>query len=441
VGSYVLSTILARGGFGTVCRAAHAELGTPAAVKLLHPYLEARPAVVLRFEREIDVISRIRHPNVVQILEHGRCADGSTFLVMELLEGVTLDHHLRTHGRLAPAEVLAILAPLVSALTAAHAVSVIHRDIKPTNVFLAVEGGRLRVVLLDFGVAKLLDTSEPDLTRSREIVGTYSAMSPEQILGRPVDARSDVYGLAVLAYRMLVGELPFQSNLLPLIQELHLYASPAPPSTRAWINPVFDDVILRGMSKAPADRHPTVGAFLESFRGAVSAHHATGDAARVTRRALAAYADVGWMDEALDAAEGDGEDRGAFLSAVVAELTAIGFSVAVETGGSVFLSLELSGEPAPDRELRRRTMEAALAVFRRAGEGKRVRLRLCIHVGEIVTTAEGTPVAGELLDVAAWVPDDAEEGVFASAEALAGLGIAPVGSVVGAGARLRIGAV
>jgi serine/threonine-protein kinase len=436
IGAYVVEDLLAQGSFGAVYGARHAVDGSRAAVKILHEHLASRPEMILRFEREIDVIQRLHHPNVVQILEHSRDGSGAPFLVMELLDGITLGAHMAATGPLIPRRTLEILEPLAAALEVAHAAGVIHRDVKPSNVFLAAEGGRERVVLLDFGVAKLLDTTEPALTGSREIVGTLTCMSPEQLGNRPIDGRTDVYGLGVLAFRMLAGELPFLSNLPAVLREMHLHVRPPQVSARVSVSPAFDEVLLRAMSKAPADRHPTVGAFLQAFKAVACAVGATDPRGGVTRRAIAVHAEA-W---AFDDADGDeGAVLETTLQDVQAELHAAGLSVIVTTGASVLLSLDLPPEPVEEREARRVAVNAALAVL---GDVRRraptVRLRLSCHVGEIVCTPTGEAVGGDLLDVTAWAEAVADDGVFGSPEALAGLDLDVQSSGGAGGSRLRI---
>jgi eukaryotic-like serine/threonine-protein kinase len=443
-GAYVLGALLAQGGFGTVYHATHAALGTKAAVKLLHPYLASRPDVVLRFEREINVIRRIDHPNVVRILEHGTRDDASPYLAMELLEGVTLGDHLLARGRLRPAEAFAILEPLASALETAHALSVVHRDVKASNVFIATQpDGSQRVVLLDFGVAKLLDADAPSITKSREILGSFACMSPEQIMSQPVDGRADLYGLGVLAYRMLVGELPFQSSLFVVLRELHLHADAPVPSTRAPLNPVFDDVILRALAKNPADRFPTVSAFIEAFRVALGARPSDVGPMKA-RRAVAVYVEARPARMAIDSLDEDSIELESVFLTVMTEFTEMGLTAIIETGASGLLAATLPDDYEEEGRLRRRVVQGALAAFA-TGEGRsaldrRVRLRVCVHEGDVVFGADGSYMSGALLDVMTWVPDEADLGVFASAEALRGLGITARGIVGGAGARLRIDA-
>jgi serine/threonine protein kinase len=242
-GDYELLAPIAEGGFGQVYRARHAGTGRVAAVKVLHGELCNAPGAVARFLREAEVMVRIRHPAVVELLACGTVEDGRPYLAMELLEGVDLARVLARESRLAPARVLGVLEPVAAALAAAHAQSVIHRDVKASNVFLADDGGgRERVLLLDFGIAKLALPDATDLTTSRQAVGTPVTMAPEQIAGGTVDARTDVYGLGVLAFHLLTGRLPFEDESHTVVQYLHAHARrsrrcpprPTTPSSAPW---------------------------------------------------------------------------------------------------------------------------------------------------------------------------------------------------------------
>ncbi|WP_437581484.1 serine/threonine-protein kinase [Sorangium sp. So ce887] len=428
-GDWVTEGRLGAGGFSVIYRARHAERGTPAAVKVLHPELSVQPDVVIRFQREVETVRRLEHPGIVQVFEQGQLEDGRPYYVMELLTGVSLDQHLRSRGRLSPDETLALLEPLCDALEAAHALAVVHRDLKASNVFLE-EGGRRRVVLLDFGVAKLLDAPGPALTTSREVIGSPSSVSPEQLLGQPVDLRADVYALGALAYRMLVGEPLFSGDIGALLRQLHLFASPPRPSAKARLSPGFDEVILRALAKDPEARYPTAGAFLEDFRGALEASRGGSDtpSGGRARPGVAVYAEVGAAPEALDAPDDRLlADLEAILPFVAAELTEAGLSPAAETGNSLLFSAERPDDAADDAEARRRAVDAALWIFRRLegrpGRDPRVQVRLCIHTGELLLGPSGELLGGSLAEVGGWAPEGTQEGVFASPEALAGLGI------------------
>ncbi|MDC0679499.1 serine/threonine-protein kinase [Sorangium atrum] len=436
VGDYILDRPLARGGFSFVYRATHAERGTAAALKVLHAELASDLDAVVRFAREIEAIQRLNHPNVVAILDHGRLGSrGAPYYVMELLDGCSLDEHLRARGRLSATDVLALLEPLCSALDAAHRWGIVHRDIKASNVFLAEQGGRRRVVLLDFGVAKLLDAPGPALTSSRHIVGTPTCISPEQILGESIDSRADVYALGVLTYRMLVGEPPFVERSYPMLRQLHLYVDPPRPSTRARVHPALDEVILRAMSKDRRERPPTITAFLGELRATVEASGGTGalsSAAARERQALALYAEVHVEPSALEEPE-DGllADLEVILPFIAAELVSAGLTTMVQTGSSMLFTVDRPDDPAGDREARRQVVRTALAIYQRlearSGRDPRVDVRLCLHAGELTDTGKGSPAAGKLLEVAGWVPDQAGEGVFASPELLSDLEIATAG--------------
>ncbi|AUX19752.1 protein kinase [Sorangium cellulosum] len=435
VGAYVLDRVLARGGFSLVYRATHAGRGTAVALKALHAELASDLDAVVRFEREIEVIQRLNHPNVVEILEHGRLdGRGPPYYVMELLDGCSLDEHLRARGRQSATDALALLEPLCSALDAAHRCGIVHRDIKPSNVFLAEQDGRRRVVLLDFGVAKLLDAPGPALTSSRHVVGTPACISPEQLLGEPVDSRADVYALGVLTYRLLVGEPPFLERSYPMLRQLHLYVDPPRPSARAPVNPALDAVILRAMSKDRRERHPSIAAFLSDLRATVEASRGTGapSSEAHARRALALYAEVhvdpGAIEEPDDGLLADLE---LILPFITAESVSAGLTTAAQTGSSVLLTANRADDPGGDLETRRRVVNAALAIHQRlearAGRDPRIAVRLCLHAGELLESGEGSPAAGKLLEIAAWVPDRPATGVFASPELLADLEIATAG--------------
>jgi serine/threonine-protein kinase len=202
IGRYRVERLIGNGGFAAVYEARDPD-GRRVAIKRLHGELALRSHDILRFDREIRIIRGLRHPNVVEILDVGD--DQAPYFVMELLHGTDLSDHIARRGRLSLEETVEILAPVCSALSAAHQKGIVHRDLKASNVFL----DRERVVLLDFGVAKLLDGTALRLTRSHLIVGSPACMAPEQILNGPVDERTDVYGLGVLAYQMLTGALPF----------------------------------------------------------------------------------------------------------------------------------------------------------------------------------------------------------------------------------------
>jgi serine/threonine-protein kinase len=265
VGRYQVEAAVAEGGFGVVYRATDEGRGRTVALKLLHAELTHHPGAVERFEREARLVALVRHPNVVDVLELGLEHRGQPYFVMEWLDGTDLRRRLAEQGRLAPAAALDVLAGVAAALDAAHAVGVVHRDVKASNVFLAGP----RPVLLDFGVAKLLDDTRPGLTSSRHVIGTPPCMAPEQILGAPVDARTDVYGLGVLAFQALTGGLPFVHDSAAMVMDMHVHAPPPRASARAPLPPAVDEVLAAALAKAPGARPASAGALVAALARAL----------------------------------------------------------------------------------------------------------------------------------------------------------------------------
>ena len=423
IDAYRLVSVLASGGFGIVYRAEDTSRAAPVALKVLHGELASNAEAVARFELEVAAIRRVRHPNVIEVHALGRLPDGRPYFAMELLAGVSLKQHLEARGRLPADEALAILEPLCAAISAAHAQAIVHRDIKASNVFLSEEGGRRRVVLLDFGVAKLLDAEGPGLTSSRHVVGTVACMAPEQVLARRVDERTDVYALGALTYRMLTGEPPFKARSLMTVQQMHLYTTPRPPSALAPVSQAFNAPVLRALSKEPAARQPSAGAFLAEILEAAGRRRAGAE-----QRALAVHVDFSAAPKAMDA---PGEDllsdmEGIFPSACAA-LEPSGFKTAMVTGSSLLLTLALPEDPDRELAVRRGGVDAAIALGRRLasrpGRHAGVHVRICVHAGAAAADQGGAVTGGPIMELAAWIPELAAEGPLASAPALEGLGV------------------
>jgi serine/threonine-protein kinase len=428
VGEHVLDEEIARGGFGVVYRATHTGTGEPAAIKVLHAELARDATAIARFEREVAIAQGLQHPAVARILAQGRLDERRPYYVMELLAGRSLDVHLAERGRLSPEETLSILTPVASALDAAHARGIVHRDIKPSNVFLCDASNGGRVVLLDFGVAKLLDAAGAGLTGSRQIVGTLLYMAPEQFLQQPVDGRADVYALGALAYRMLTGQNPFGGSGIPAFRQAFQLARPPAPSTRACIPAALDAPILRALAKEPEDRQPTASAFVTELAAAtveaqtIAAPRPEG--ARV-RPAVAVHAEVrvepAAREEPDEALLAELEE---LLPIVSARLAEVGLWVATETGRHLLMVAEAPADAEGAAAQRQRVIEAAVAAHRhisgRPRRDARLMLGIAVHVGALLVNEDGTLLGGGLFDPASWVPATTE-GVVASAEALAGL--------------------
>ncbi len=247
--------MIGEGGFGQVWRAYREPDHEPVAIKILHLELVRSTDAMTRFQRELDAIQRLRHPNVVRALDHGTIADGRPYLVLEFLEGPSLREVLLDRGALPPREMMEILEPLCDALAVAHDAGLVHRDVKPSNVILAKdEAGRLRPVLLDFGLVKLVDQVGPGLTSSRSMLGTPAAMAPEQMRGQPVDARTDVYALGLLVYHMLTGQPAFGGAPGVVQSYLQVHGARPRPSSKVEIDPAIDEPVTRALAPDPAAR-------------------------------------------------------------------------------------------------------------------------------------------------------------------------------------------
>jgi serine/threonine-protein kinase len=224
---------------GAVYLAEHRSIGRKVAVKVLLPQASANAELVRRFFHEAKATTEIRSPHIVDILDFGQLDDGTSYLVMEWLEGRTLASALRSDGPFAPMRAARIVRQIAKALAAAHTRGIVHRDLKPDNVFLvATDDDPEHVKVLDFGIAKL--TTIDGQTQAGALLGTPYYMSPEQCEGRPVDARADVYSLGVIAYELLVGRPPFSGRTLGELILGHLQTPP--PSLRAAVPSLPDGV-------------------------------------------------------------------------------------------------------------------------------------------------------------------------------------------------------
>src|SRR5215471_10601985 len=258
LGQYRLIEPLGAGGMGEVYLAEHRMLKRPCAIKLIHPERAGDPQVLARFEREVRMTARLSHWNTVEIFDYGRTDDGTFFYVMEYLPGLSLEDLLQRHGPLPPERVVHLVRQVCQGLREAHGIGLIHRDIKPGNVFVAQRGGLYDVAkLLDFGLVKpVAEVPSARLTHEGAISGTPLFMSPEQAQGRgDLDARSDIYSLGAVAYTLLSGRPPFErTNPLEVIVA-HARDEVVPPSRQRPDVPAdLERVILRCLAKRPEDR-------------------------------------------------------------------------------------------------------------------------------------------------------------------------------------------
>ena len=260
LGEYEVQQRLGQGGMGVVYAAVHPLIGKRAAIKILKKELCADPTSLERFVDEARVVNQIGHPNIVDVFAFGEMPDGRSYFVMELLEGETLRARV-ARSRLTLDEVRGIIKPLARALQAAHDKGVIHRDLKPDNVFLVdLPDEPPRAKLLDFGIAKLArDDRRVEKTATGALVGTPQYIAPEQAKGYLVDPRADIYALGAMLFELLTGRPPFiADNAMEMVAK-HLMEAPVSPSSLVrGISPELDDLVLRMLAKTP-DGRPTLG--------------------------------------------------------------------------------------------------------------------------------------------------------------------------------------
>ena len=269
IAGYRVDRLVGEGGFGQVWRAVRDD-GSLVAIKVLHAELVRSNDAMTRFGRELAAITRLNHRHIVRASDHGTLDDGRPFLVLEFIEGPSLRDVIHQRRALAPAEMLAIIEPLCDALATAHAVGLVHRDVKASNVILGHDTLGARPVLLDFGLVKLLGEDGPTLTSSRSMLGTPAAMAPEQMKGQPVDARTDVYALGLLAFHMLTGAPAFTGTPGVVQTYLQVHGPRPRPSAQVDIDPAIDEPILRALGTDPAARYAGAREFVEALRAVIA---------------------------------------------------------------------------------------------------------------------------------------------------------------------------
>jgi serine/threonine-protein kinase len=268
-GEYRLGRKLGEGGFGAVYEAVHPLLKRRAAVKVLHRIAGSDSDAVLRFVAEARAVNQIRNRHIIDIFSFGKLPDGRHFYVMDLLEGEPLDRYLKREGRVSVADTVQLLRPIAEALDAAHAAGVVHRDLKPQNIYLVWDAAGVTVPkLLDFGMAKLLGES-PVHTVSGTPLGTPLYMSPEQARGDQIDGRSDVYALGVLCHELLTGQLPIGGeNTIAVLMAHIIQAPPRMSEVNPELPPELDEPVLRMLEKKPDGRPATASLALDALAAA-----------------------------------------------------------------------------------------------------------------------------------------------------------------------------
>jgi serine/threonine protein kinase len=283
-GRYKILRKLGEGGMGEVYAAEHVHIEKRFAIKLLRPEIVSNQEAVQRFRQEARSSSSIGHRNIIAIEDFGQMADGRIYMCMELLNGAALNDLIQTPQPID--RMLNILIQTGHGLAAAHAKGIIHRDMKPENIFVTIDANNADVPkLLDFGIAKVAgNDGQNNLTRTGTIFGTPFYMAPEQALGNPVDARTDIYAVGVIMYEVFAGSLPFQGESFMGILTQHITTEPEPVAQRAAnahrpMPPGLAEIITRCMQKNPAQRFSTmdelVNALVQIYRGVAGAGMST----------------------------------------------------------------------------------------------------------------------------------------------------------------------
>lgn len=277
-GNYRILDKLSDGGMGAVYRAEHTMLGRLVAIKVLLPALTHNREIVNRFFNEAKATTAINHPGIVEVFDFGYLESGFAYLVMELLQGMTLAKRIKMRGPVPEGEAAAMLRGVCSGLAAAHDKGIIHRDLKPDNLFLIEDrdspsGERIKI--LDFGIAKLTEIgSAHEATKTGAVMGTPTYMSPEQCKGSgTVDARADLYSLGCIFYQLLTGRPPFAMHGAGEVIGMHLYVQPVPPSrVQLGISADTDTLVMAMLSKDPAGRPQTARDLAQALAGLAQAH-------------------------------------------------------------------------------------------------------------------------------------------------------------------------
>jgi serine/threonine protein kinase len=277
-GRYRVGKKLGAGGVGAVYEGEHVEIKKPVAIKVLHGVFASTEEFRLRFEREARAASRLDHPSCVTVLDFGRVQRlepmqgaveliGIPYLVMEFVRGQSLLDRLQDGPRLSTMEAVQIEIGVLGALKHAHSLGIIHRDVKPANVMLIPDEGKLRPKLLDFGLAKEIDAAEKEtLTQAGMVFGTPSYLSPEQAAGGKADARSDLYAAGVMLFEMVCGRRPFvNKDPLDTVRDHLSTPPPKPRSLAPGISEPLEQVMLRALAKEPAARFQSADAFIAAL--------------------------------------------------------------------------------------------------------------------------------------------------------------------------------
>ena len=372
---YVIEECIGEGGMGRVYRARHQKLSRRFAVKVLFGDHATDPTMRERFAREAEAASRLDHPNVVSVLDHGETDEGLLYLVMDFVEGRELAHAIAAEGPFSPERASEVLLQLCHGLGHAHEQDLVHRDFKSENVILAEKGGKQIARIVDFGIAVIMESANAErLTTDGLVIGTPSYMSPEQATGLELDHRTDLFSLGVILYEMLAGVLPFEGRPLVIARQ-NLAAEPPPICERVpglFVDPALESIALKLMEKRREDRFQTAGeviAAVEQPAASQSVHlhevaleeprevgEASGKRSALWLVAAVAIVGLGSLAAIVGFSSRDDEEQAAVMnSSTAAEAAPVARDPPADAGamtadpdaGSELFEIDLGPEPDP----------------------------------------------------------------------------------------------
>ncbi|MBI4511080.1 MAG: serine/threonine protein kinase [Deltaproteobacteria bacterium] len=410
VSGYTIDSLRAEGGFAWIYRARSRATGRVVALKVLAKVLSTSSEILERFRREALMLNRLQHPNIVEFIDCGEIEKGWPFIAMEWLEGRDLNAELKERGALSPDEALGVMEELCAALSAAHALGIVHRDLKAHNVVALPRGDWFTCKLVDFGIAKLVAGDNlSDLTSSSIVVGTPQFMAPEQILHQEIDARTDIYGLGLLLYQLVTGQPPFRADTVIEVEELQLSAPPPHARDLVPVSDAFDAVITRCLEKQKERRFGSVEEFLGALRRAISKERATAAPASEIAVALSIEARV---SEAMASDDSALDELACVLDEASCACTDMGLDIAMETPTGLLAVMVLSQEAGAAKAQAHQVAALGGRIVRElARPSGNITLTLSCHVAPAMLDAFGKAVDGELFKLGEWIPCSLGQGL------------------------------
>lgn len=412
IGPYAILGTLGFGSGGAVYTGEHTHDGRSAAIKVMHRHMASSSKMIERFMREARTVDVIDHPNIVTIYDMGTLPDGRPYQVMELVPGITLASALETRGRFDPESAHAILEPLCSALQEAHDAGVLHRNLKLSNVMVDLDVDPIRVTLLDFGIAKLMDGEDGSYGDTTGVMtATPQVMAPEQINGDILDARTDQYALGVMLFSMLTGRPPFQSSDVNALLQQHLSATAPRVSEFAPVSAAIDDVVARAIQKVPNERYDSIEEMFDEFSEAVA------QAPKPTRKRMSTQAPEPLVSEAVELPDPRAvgvyvkaamqstddtfdddllDDLSLCLDEAEGSLRDAGFQIVLATGTSLFGVKLLPESESDEKTARRRAISLAKQLQHSFNAEAMERAVLGVYAHVDTVSVRGAGVAGEV---------------------------------------------